>query len=263
MIRTILLIALTIGTLKTYASSPTFQDLSKDDFKGVIQDFSSVFVHTSVSPASSLGKIFGFELGLVAGAAQTPEVKKLAQEADPNSNISMLPSAGVLGVVSLPLGISAEAVLLPEADFSDVTLSNTSLALKWTFTEILPLPFDMALKAHHTVSEMKFSGQVSGVNTHFKYENAVSGVLVQASKKLTIFEPYVGVGAVKTTGKMKVDSNLVFDPSYTAGQSAEESITSAQFFAGANFNLLVLKLGMEVGRVFDSTRGAAKVSFYF
>jgi hypothetical protein len=261
-LKAIFLLFLAIPVL---ASGPTFSQLTQSQYKDVVRDFSAVTAHTSVSPASSLGTVFGFEVGLVAGAAQTPEIKDLANTADPGSDVSMLPNAGVLAAMTFPLGFTAEALILPKMDISGVKVSNTSVAVKWTFTDVFPvLPLDMALKLSSTSSKTDFSGTVPVAgNVDFNYKNKMMGVTLEASKKLTIFEPYANIGIINTKGSLGVSDNHVFDPSYTTGTSVSEKLSGMQYAVGANFNVLVMKLGIEAGKVFSSTRAAVKLSFYF
>ena len=47
---------------RAFAQNLSFQNLSDEDFKKVVKDLSANFMHTSVSGASPLGDVFGFEL---------------------------------------------------------------------------------------------------------------------------------------------------------------------------------------------------------
>ena len=84
----------------------TFKNLTDADFEKVTQDLSATFAHTSVSGASPLGDIWGFEIGVVGGQINTPEVDKLVKRGDPSASADKLPGAEILGVVSVPFAIT-------------------------------------------------------------------------------------------------------------------------------------------------------------
>lgn len=241
----------------------TFDDISKKDLENIIQDFGSVFTHTSVSPASSLGEVFGFEVGVVAGLAETPEVEKLVKEVDPSTEVSFLPHAGILGAVSVPMGFKFELVFLPKMDTEDVEVDHKSFAVQWTMTDtVLPLPVDLAVKAHKSMTSMSYSQTVNSVMTDVDLENDVTGLMLLASKKLAIFEPYFGIGMVKADGDMTLSGSQEFF-NFTDSQSATADMSGLHIVAGFNVNVLVLRLGFEAGQVFDAKRASAKLSFYF
>lgn len=248
--------------LPAHADSLSFTNLSQEDFDAVIEDLGALHTHTSVSPASTLGKIFGFEVGVVFGAAKVPEVEKLVKESDPNAEVSVLPHVGLLGALSLPLGFKFEISFLPEKELSDVNLKYTSLAVQWTMTDsVLSLPVELALKLHRAHSILGFTQDVGGSSADVDVDNKISGLALLMSQKFTIFEPYIGVGAVKVNGEMTVSNNEFFD--FTDNSSATSHVSGGQYFAGINFNLIFLKLGAEVGRIFDNNKASLKLSMAF
>ncbi len=248
----------------THAADFGFVNVSENDFKDIISEFGSAFVHTSVSPASSLGKIFGIELGVIAGGSKTEVIADIANELDPASEADTLPHAGFLGAISFPMGFTAEINFLPEVKNSDLDFSTGSLGVKWTFTEVFPLPVDMAVKLHSGSSTIKWNQPVSSVATNIEYEQQVSGLQLQVSKKLTVFEPYLTLGTVKTTGKLSAKgSGTVFDAAYSTASSEEEEVSGVHTMLGFNVNLLILKLGLEAGKVAGVQTASAKVSLFF
>lgn len=246
-----------------HAAGPSFVNLSQGDFDTIIEDLGGLQTHTSVSPASGLGKIFGFELGLIAGAAQVPGIEKLVNEADPAADAAVLPHAGLLGAISLPVGFKFELAMIPEKDFDEVKLKYTATAVQWTMTDsVLPLPLDLALKLHHTKATLGFIQDISGTPANVEIENTINGLQLLASKKIGFFEPYAGLGKVKVNGKVAVSgSNEFFD--FTDDQFAKSDVSGSQYFIGFNLNLLFFKFGLETGKVFDARKASAKLSFYF
>ena len=150
-----------IRFLHVFAAAPSFVNLSQDDLDTIVKDLGGLHAHTSVSPASSLGKIFGVEAGVIVGAAQVPGVEALVRESDPTADASALPHAGILAAVSVPLGFKFELAFVPEREMGDVDFKYTAAALQWTMTDTLfPLPLDLAFKLHHTTAELGFTQDV-------------------------------------------------------------------------------------------------------
>lgn len=250
---------------QSFAQSIPLQGLDKDEFGRLVGDFSAVTAHSSVSGASPLGSIFGFEVGVVGGVANTPEVNKLVHDADPNAAaVNRLPNATALGVLTVPLGITVEAGLLPKIGSNDFKFGNFSLAAKWTFSELLELPLNLAVKAQFTKTQLEFKSTTSGVDTKFNFDNTITGLTLLASKDLGLIEPYAGLGILNADGKLSVTgSSTVFDPSLTQSQSATAKKSGTTFLAGVELKLLVVKFGVEYASLFKTSRYLGKVSFYF
>jgi hypothetical protein len=253
-----LLCVLIVGS-SSYASGVGFTGIDKAEFKDIIEDFSAVFTHTSVSPASSLGKIFGFEIGVIVGASKTESIDKLSKQVDPTSSVEHVPHAGLLGVVTFPLGISGEINFLPKIDNSDINLQTGSLGIKWTVTDVFPLPVDIALKIHSANSTIGWNQTAVG---DVKYKQSVTGLMIQVSKKFTLFEPYVNLGSVKSEGELSAPVSI-FDPAYTTSTSSKEKVSGGMFMVGTNLNLVIFKLGAEAGKVLGNNKISLKASFYF
>jgi hypothetical protein len=254
--------AATTLTLSTaaLASDPTFNNITNQQAKDVISDFSGLLNHTSVSSAAPLGDLFGFEFGLVGGMVTVPGVEAATKAAAPGTNISDLPHAALYGAVSVPLGFTFEVNFLPSFEASDIDLKNQSLAVKWTFSSLLGLPLDLALRASMTKSELEFTQDQPVAGTRIEFESETTGLMLLASKSFVIVEPFVGVGTVSADGDLRASTDLFAD---VAGLSVSEKVSGAQYLAGVNFNLLLLKVGLEAGKLLDQTKLSGKVSLYF
>ena len=245
-----------------YASSLAFLNLTTSDYQGALKDISSAWSYTSVSGASDLGHVFGFEVGLVGGGADTPKINSLSQAAGTGA-ITELPSAQLFGAVTVPFGITIEAEGLPSTSVDGVSAKSDSLALKWTFSQLLNLPLDMSVKAFGSWDEFNFAGNVGSpsIYTTFDLSDDMTGAVFEASKKFLIFEPYVEAGIIQARGKMDVSgSTQVFS---TGVMSDTETVSGSMLMVGTDLNLGILRLGAEVGSVFNDTRAAAKLSLYF
>jgi opacity protein-like surface antigen len=134
------------------------------------------------------------------------------------------------------------------------------LALKWTATELLELPFSLAAKGRLTAFSMESRQTIQTVPTDYKYKSSVSGLSILASKDFAIVEPYIGIGVASATGQMDVSGTSAF-VSGSASERARRS--SSEFLIGTELKLVVVKLGVEYSRLFGTDRYAGKLSFYF
>lgn len=254
-------------TFSAAADDIKFQNLNKADMQKVIGDFSANFLHTSVQGAGTLGDIWGFEVGLVGGLANTPHINDLAKEADPSNppKVERLPHAEILGVVTVPFGLTIEAGLIPKVGSQEFKMSSLSMALKWTPSELFfELPVDVAIKVQTTKTKANFKSTISGVPTTFDYDNSVFAATAFVSKNFVVFEPYLGLGVTNARGELEATgSGTVFDTSYTAAQKADEKKSGGLFIVGSEAKLGVVKLGLEYSRLYDTGRITGKLSFYF
>lgn len=253
------------------ASAPNLDLLTEEQAKSVAKEFSANFVHTTVSPASSLGSIFGFEVGLLVGLTKTPETNKISKTFDEDADIEAIPHAGLIGGITIPFGITAEVSMVPERSASDVTFDHFSLGLKWTFTNHIKLPFDLAVRGHFSSSTLSYSDTVnnsstggSDVDSTISYETNSYGVSLLGSVNALILEPYAGIGYVSTDTDIGVSATTsvsIFDFSGSDSYNAENS--GLHYFGGVNVNLFLIKVGAEVSQIMDLTKYSFKLSAYF
>lgn len=247
-----------------WATSIPLQNLNSDDMNKVVQDFSANFLHTSVEGAGTLGHIFGFEAGLVAGETNTPNLNQVANQNGVSGDASKLPNAALLGVITVPAGITAEASLLPKVGPASFEFSSFSGAVKWTPTEVFfDWPVSVAVKASYTSTTAQFSQTISGTAINYKYTNHESALMALVSKDLMIFEPYAGFGFVSAQGTLSADSTSAFNQAQFPGMSASASRTGTMWVVGTEVKLLALKLGAEYANIFNDSRVMGKLSLYF
>lgn len=266
-----LLLILVLLTNKVMAAPPSLQDISEDDFKKITKEFSANFTHSAVTPPGSLGKLFGFEVGVVAGPTYTDGIKEIAKTIDQDSNFSYILHAGLMGRVSIPFGLSVEAVLLPKQTLSDISIETASFGVSYDLTNsLLPIPFvDLAIKAHYGSGSINYKTQDSvsnvPVDSSVEIKTSSYGINLSAGLSLLILEPYIGVGYISSNTEMAIDatSGTIFDSSFTSSKSAKKKHSGAHLFAGANINLLLLHLGAEYEKVYDVEKITAKLSVGF
>lgn len=263
----IICLLLMISTTNLFAETPGFNDLTSTDLENISKEFSANFVHRPMTPAASLGAIFGFEVGIVAGVTDAPEIAKITKRTNPTEAdpLDKLANAGLMGAVSVPFGITAELIMLPEQELGDLTIGNYSLGVKWTFSSLLPIPFmDLAVRGHYGMTDISFKDTIDAVATEVSLENKTMGLTVLASANLLVFEPYAGVGFVSRDTTLKASGAAqIFDTTFTTAQSSATDGSSLQYFAGVELNLLILRIAAQYENVFDTSIVSGKLSFAF
>lgn len=259
-------------SLSTYASDIELDNLSQQDVDDISEEFSANFVHSTVSGASTMGSIFGFEVGIVGRVSDASKIGALVKEQDANSDVSSLYDAGLMAQVSIPFGITAEMVYLPELELSGLSVNRTSFGAKWTITDgLLVLPFNLAVRAHYSTSDLSYSDVINNastggnnVNADIGIESKSYGANVTASLDLLMVEPYAGIGYVSSDTDINVNASGGADIfSYTSAQSASSSSSGLHYFVGAQANLLIFKLAAEYSNVYGIDRVTGKIAFGF
>lgn len=268
MTRTLILISIALFTFLGHAQDLKFQNIDQADMKKVVNDFSAVLNHSSVSGASSLGTIFGFEVGVMGGITNTKRIDELVDESSgQNQKADQIPHAAIVGALTVPAGITVEGSFLPKVGGDDFKVQNMSLGVKWTPTDVfLDWPVSVAIKAHFTKSQAEFKQTISNVDTNFDYDNNITAFTLLVSKNFVMVEPYFGVSLLSAKGDLDVTgSSTVFDTSaFGAGTtSASASTTSTGFMLGAEVKLLIFKFGAEYANLFGTSRYSGKLAFYF
>ncbi len=84
------------------ADVPTLNNIDRGELDSVVKEFSANFTHTTVSPAKSLGHLWGFEVGVIAGITKTPKLNALVKEVSPNTTVDKIPHGGILAMLPCP-----------------------------------------------------------------------------------------------------------------------------------------------------------------
>lgn len=256
----VILVAATFGST-AHAAGVGLTNLSQADFDNAIRELSANSTFHAATGASALGSIFGFEIGLVGGLTNTPEINRLSKQVDASADIGRLPHASLLAAVTVPMGFTAEALLLPSVSVGDIKYQQFGGAVKWSTSPDL-LPFNLAVRGFLTRNEVSFTQLQSGSTITVTQENSQYGLQLLASPMLPFIEPYVGIGTVAAKGKMSyTGSSSIF--AFTTAQSAESSPSSTQFLVGVNANLLIMNIGAEYSRAFSTDSYNLKLGFRF
>lgn len=269
--KSLLVLLLSLAPSMAMASF-SFPQLSPDNLDSIERDLAANTSLHDVLPASSLGSVFGFELGVVAGVTKSPDINTLVQQVSPSTDAGYLPHAGLVGALTVPGGLTVEAMYLPKQTVSDASYQQYAFGLKWTMTDgVMVLPLNLAVRGFYGNSQLTFNQTVtdpttsqpvavSGTNTM-----SVTGVQLLASPKwIPILEPYAGVGYLRGSGSMSVSgatTGTMFN--FTTSQSASSTPVSTQLLVGLDVRLLLIGLGAEWSRSFGTDTYTAKLSIKF
>lgn len=273
---------LTAALLPAFANAetPTLSNITAGDFDKIVEEFSANFNYTSVTPASSLGGLWGFEIGVVGGMTKAPELYRLVKNADPNTKFKdKLPHGGALLRVGLPLGLTAEAVIFPNTTISRLKMKQYGGAVQWTVTDVFftDLPVTIAAKGYYTQTGLEYSQNVTERTTNttvaatIDFEDSIYGAQAFVSKKFLVFEPYLGFGFAKANGELDVRANItsiapqfaIFAAGFGNGRSASSNPSTSVLTAGLDVKLLFIALGAEFQRSFGKSSYTGRLSFRF
>ena len=154
--------AIALAVAPSIASADTFNlsSLTVGDFDKIIKEFSSNFSYSSLTPASTLGGLGGFEFGLLGGKTDAPELLRLVKQANSAATFKGdLYHGGALGRVGLPFGLTAEALFFPKKKFKDASFEEIGGAVMWTATDevLKDLPVNIAVKGHLLKTKVSYS----------------------------------------------------------------------------------------------------------
>lgn len=271
LIQLFILLVLTLGTV-TQAQNLRFDQVTQSDFDAITREFSGNFAHSTVSGASTLGEIFGFEIALIGTYTKTPEIERFVKRVDSSQSVANLYNAVLSGQLTVPFGLTAEASFFPAIGSDTYKFSNLALGLKWTMTQdLLELPLDIALKLNYTSTNLSFKQTINNsstgnvpVESTLNLKNGILAYGVFVSKTLAMIEPYIGFCYLSTRADLSVSgAGTIFDSSFTSGQSASSSPTGTLLTVGADLTLGFAKIGAEYASVYGTSRYLAKLGVSF
>lgn len=266
------LFSILLFTATTHAQTLKFDQIDQSDLDAISKDLTATFTHSTVSGASSLGDVFGFEIGLIGGTTKTPEIDKRVKEVDPGASAGQLPNAVLLGQISVPFGFTFEMTYFPAVGSDSFKYSNTGLGIKWTVPDmVLDLPVDLAAKINYTTTNMSFKQTINNASTGnmpvdstIESKNNILAYGVFVSKSFVIVEPYFGITFINGKSDLSVTgTGTIFDSAYTSGQSGSSTTTGTMMTLGVDFDLAILKLGAEYGSILGTSRFLGKLGFGF
>lgn len=273
-LRWIAVLAAALIPAQGFSADLTLDNITLADFDKIVKEFSGNFAYSTVTPASSLGGLWGFEFGVVGGMTKAPELKALVQRSSASYDEDSLYHGGALLRIGAPLGLTGEALIIPETKVSDLKVSQYAGSVMWTITDVFmeDLPVTVATKGFYSKTSASYSQRVTrgtpggvAVNANIDFDNTIFGGQLLVSKKVLVFEPYVGIGYAKAKGDLSV--NAATAPNayiFASGErSASSKPSSVQLMAGLDIRLFFLTLGAEYQRSFGTSSTTGRVSFRF
>lgn len=247
-----------------FADALNFTNIDAADLDNIAKEMSGNFMHHSVQGAAPLGNVFGFEVGLIGGPEKSPNIDEIVKRSG-GSGLSSLYHAGILGVVSVPFGITGELMVTPKLSSQDANFQMTSAALKLSLnTELLKvLPFNLALRGFTSTAKFSFKQTTGGNDISVEDEAKVSGLQILASPRLPMIEPYAGVGFLNGKNSLSATGGSIFAPGYTASNSSDTAVSSTQLILGLTANLLIFHVGAEYSNAFGASTYTGKLTFGF
>ncbi|MCO5142892.1 MAG: hypothetical protein M9962_07370 [Oligoflexia bacterium] len=259
-----------------FSATPTFDNITAADYAKIVKEMSANFTYSTVTPASSLGHLWGFEIGAVGGLTKTPEILNIVKRADPNTKLKdKFPHAGAIARLTVPFGITAEALIFPKITVSDLSIKQFGGAAMWTITDLFltELPVTLGTKVFFNKAQFSYSQTINNASTgnvpvaaNISYDNTVFGLQAMVSKKLLVFEPYINFGWVKSKGDLGISAAVpatIFSTSFTTGNSATSKPSSVLIAGGVDVQLLFFSLGAEYLRSFGKNSFTGRLSFRF
>ena len=236
----------------SYAAAPNFSNITKSQFKTIVEQFSASVPEPPLAPASSKALFFlpGFQIGVLGGLTKVPELDEFATK-DPK----YIPHSALFASLSGPLGLGVAGTLLPKLTLDQFRIFHYGGALRWNMTDVFLkfLPFNLALKGYAGKTELEYSHSLSGANQTFTLNDLTLGANLAASFKLFL-EPYVGVGLLRGDLDFSSTTSAVFNTSFTTSTTARDQSIGPQLFAGLNISLPFFMLGGQYSYAFQAHR---------
>lgn len=275
-LRWIAVLAATLIPAHGYSADLSLDNLTLGDYDKIVKEFSANFAYSSVTPASSLGGLWGFELGVVGGLTKSPELLTLVKRSSASYDQESLPHGGALLRIGAPLGLTGEALVFPKMKISDLNIGQYGGALMWTMTDVFltDFPVTMAVKGFYTKTSMDYAQRINNsstgnqpVDATIEFDDSLYGAQFLVSRKFLVFEPYVGLGYVKSKGDLSVSAalapNATIFPGQGIGNTATSKPSSTQLMAGLDVRLAFLALGGEFQKSFGTSSLTGRLSFRF
>lgn len=204
----------------------TLQNLVQNQFKGLSEDLSAGLSYKSMAAAEPSG-VTGFEVGADVIAIDLSNSQAWSAASN-NSSVNTVALPKLYASKGLPANIDIEAA------YSEAPNSNIALwggAIKYAF-----------LEGSVTTPAIAVRAALSGLNGVSQLDYSSNSIELLASKGFINMTPYIGIGQVWSSVKPKGIPLL-----------SKEDISQTRIFAGINFSLTVVKLGLYADQTGDTT----------
>jgi len=229
-----LTLALAFGNAAYASNISSVGTMGQAGFQNLTQDLGVVLSYKDMMPAAPLG-ITGFDVGVTGTDTRLANAQAWHDATGSNSNNLFLPSIQVQK--GLPLGFDV-GVTYSEIPGSNVHVVGGDLSYALIGGGLLA----PALTIRGTYTKMTGVSEM-GLNTR--------SAELCLSKGFVFITPYIGVGRVRTVGT----------PLVGGGTLSAVSLYSTKEYVGADFNLGLINVDLEVDRMAGSTSYGANIGW--
>lgn len=249
-----------------FAADPQFSNISKQDVENVSKEFGTNFSHTTVAAPETNG-LWGIEVGLLGGSTKAPKFKEvIEQSGGEGSDFDSIYHAALFGRVHFPFDFILEVSVLPGQEIGGIEIKNNTYSAGWNLGRFVGLPLDITLGYDNAKGEINFT-QAEDTSTNpdtpaanIDLTTTTKVMWVGVSKTFLFVTPYLKVGKSSIDGSLDASASIF----NVGGQTSESVSLSGSYLAfGANIQLLLLRLGLEVTQMQDTKRVSGKLSFSF
>ena len=270
----LIVFAATLFSITSFAQTDgnifTDDDFGKAEFDLISEDLSAAFVHTTNSGGSSLGSLWGVEVGLVFGAGDSDNLRKVAEDisGEEQEDLKFLPYAGIIAGVALPFGIGADVSMIPTVDLNgEGSFGSFRGSLGWSITDMIPLvgsfsPVKITALAAHGSTDFDYEtsfGLNSTEKADFNVTNTEFGLV--AGFNFFILEPYLGLSTVRSKTELNASTDNAFVAPENRNRNFSASLSGTRTRLGVLFKLPLLRFGLEMSNYQGLNRYTGKLSF--
>lgn len=271
---TLLMFSFFFASEKSYAQcaeGQAFTCFNQADADLIFKDLTSAFAPTTVSGASSLGKIFGAEVGLVVSASRAPNTQQVIESYGSDFEVPGIPMAGISAIFTLPYGIGAEGTFIPKIDIGEEgSFQSLNIGARWTLTDIFPLGLvNIAFRtsliksdASFTKEEVTSSPLTGTVTETANFDISVFEIGAVVGLNFKFIEPYIGVSDLRSDGNLKASgtsTGALIIPN--VDESAKSS--GLRYYGGVLIKIPLMRIGAEVASYDSIERASVKFAFKF
>lgn len=264
-----LLIAFLLVSTSAFADNITINEIAnKGQLENVGKEFAANFAHSVVAAPETDG-LWGIEIGIMGGSTKSSELAKLVEKAgEDGSEFERTHHGGLLLRAHVPLEIFAEALILPEIDIAGVKVKNRTFGAGWNAGAFFNWPLDLAIGATMSNADVSFEQRINNTSGNGDADIAINArstsLWLGASKTFAFFTPYVKAGLANTKSSVDVDAAGTITIFTFSGKQKEEVSSSGMYLAaGANAQLSIIKLGVEVVSIVGVNSISGKLSLDF
>lgn len=258
----ILLAAITSSSPRAFADgNPKLNNLTLPQVDEVFKTFGAALSFRALEPASSYGKIWGISGGIIGGAVNAKGIKDTIPGA---GNINWIPTGDIFVGAQAPLGLAFEGGFIPSISIGSAKLQKYGGNIRWTINEVFftSLPLDVAVRAGYNTAKVSYDQTISGVLDKITYNSKQYSGQLMGSKKLWIFEPYMGLGLIKQSADLGNSGSVtLYNTTVSLSNTLSKDYSTFWFTGGMQVRVLFMTLSGQFDSMFGTQVYSAKLGF--